>query len=530
MLIEKELARIERLASARAAIAAVEAAGGTAHYHCVDLTDAAAVTAVVDRIAGDHRPRRPGAPRRGAGDQPQPPRKEPREFDLVFDVKSDGWFALWHALAGLDVGAAVVFSSVAGRFGNTGQTDYAAANDLLCKVVSGLRRTRPGTRGLALDWTAWGGIGMATRGSIPRIMEMAGVQMLPPEAGVAWIRRELASSGFRGEVVVAGRLGAMAAEYADHGGLDSARMADAAAFGPMVGQVTASAHHGLVVTTTLDPAEQPFLDDHRIDGTPVLPGVMGMEAFAEAASLLAPAGHRVAAVEDVAFLAPVKFYRDEPRTLTVTVRAEQGPDDELLARCRLTAERRLPGQDAPQVTTHFTGTVRLSPRAAEAESREPVAGPEGRDVTGEDVYALYFHGPAYRVVAAAHAEDDTAVARMTDPLPDGHAPAGAPLSGLPRHVELCFQAAGLLEAGRHARMALPARVRSSRVLLTDAEGPVHAVAREAGDGVYDCVVVDGRGRVLVHVDGYETVPLPTAVPDDVVAPLADAFGGSAVRA
>ena len=44
-----------------------------------------------------------------------------------------------------------------------------------------------------------GGIGMATRGSIPKIMEMAGVQVLPPEAGVAWIRRELAS-GRREEV------------------------------------------------------------------------------------------------------------------------------------------------------------------------------------------------------------------------------------------------------------------------------------------------------------------------------------------
>ena len=44
---------------------------------------------------------------------------------------------------------------------------------------------------------------------------------------------------------------------------------------------------------------------------------MGIEAFAEAARLLAPGWH-VAAVEDVDFLAPVKFYRDEPRTLTVT--------------------------------------------------------------------------------------------------------------------------------------------------------------------------------------------------------------------
>jgi hypothetical protein len=345
----------------------------------------------------------------------------------------------------------------------------------------------------------------------------------------AWIHRELASSGFRGEVVVAGRLGAMATEYADHGGLDTARLLDATATGPMVGDVTASAHHGLVVTTTVDPAHQPFLDDHRIDGTPVLPGVMGMEAFAEAASLLAPEGYHVAAVEDVAFLAPVKFYRDEPRTLTVTVRAEEGADEELLARCALTADRLLPGQDTPQVTTHFTGTVRLSPVDAEPETTDPAGGPDGRTVAAEDVYALYFHGPAYQVVAGAHADDGTAVASMTDPLPNGHAPADAPLSGLPRHVELCFQAAGLLEAGRHARMALPARVRSSRVVSTDAEGGVYAVARQVGDGTYDCVVVDGTGRVLVHVDGYETVPLPTTVPDEVVAPLAEAFGGSADR-
>jgi NAD(P)-dependent dehydrogenase (short-subunit alcohol dehydrogenase family)/acyl carrier protein len=524
--IEKELARIERLASARAAIAAVEAAGGTAHYHSVDLTDEAAVAAVADGIRETSGHVDVLLHAAGLEISRNLPEKEPREFDLVFDVKTSGWFSLWRALSDLDVGAAVVFSSVAGRFGNNGQTDYAAANDLLCKVMSGMRHTHPGTRGIALDWTAWGGIGMATRGSIPKIMEMAGVQMLPPEAGVAWIHRELASSGYRGEVVVAGRLGLMAAEYADHGGLDTARLERT---GPMIDEVTASAHHGLVVSTTLDPTQQPFLDDHRIDGTAVLPGVMGMEAFAEAASLIAPAGTRVAAVEDVTFLAPVKFYRDQPRTVTVTVRLEDGPDGELLGRCALTAERVLPGQDAPQVTTHFTGTVRLSRDGAAAETTDPVSEAEGTTLAPEEVYALYFHGPAYQVVGAAFADDGAAVARMTDPLPGNHHPDDAPLTGLPRHVELCFQAAGLLEAGRDARMALPAAVRSSRVLGTSPQGAVYALARRGDDGAFDCVVVDEGGQVLVRVDGYQTVALPTPVPDDVLHPLAEAFGDSTAR-
>ncbi len=45
------------------------------------------------------------------------------------------------------------------------------------------------------------------------------MQVLPPEAGVAWIRRELTASDFSGEVVVAGELGAMAGEQREGGGL-----------------------------------------------------------------------------------------------------------------------------------------------------------------------------------------------------------------------------------------------------------------------------------------------------------------------
>ena len=40
------------------------------------------------------------------------PKKEPREYDLVFDVKTGGWHALWRATADLEVGAVVVFLSL----------------------------------------------------------------------------------------------------------------------------------------------------------------------------------------------------------------------------------------------------------------------------------------------------------------------------------------------------------------------------------------------------------------------------------
>ena len=85
----------------------------------------------------------------------------------------------------------------------------------------------------------------------------------------------------------------------------------------MIGRVVSAACRSpLVVETTLDPNEQPFLHDHAIDGTPVLPGVMGIEAFFEVARLALP-GWGVADVEEVEFLAPLKFYRNEPRTVRI---------------------------------------------------------------------------------------------------------------------------------------------------------------------------------------------------------------------
>ena len=212
MLIEREVARYERLHSALIAIQAVREAGGEAYYHSVDLTDPGAVADVVADIRDRHGRLDVLLHAAGLEISRAIADKEQREFDLVFDVKSDGWFNLMHAAGDMPIGATVVFSSVAGRFGNAGQTDYSAANDLLCKFTSSFRTARPEMRAIALDWTAWGGLGMATRGSIPKVMAMAGIEMLPPEAGIAWIRRELTAGPFSGEVVVGG-----AARRADGG-------------------------------------------------------------------------------------------------------------------------------------------------------------------------------------------------------------------------------------------------------------------------------------------------------------------------
>ena len=167
-LIERELARIERAVAALAAISAIERAGGQAHWHQVDLTDAeqvaraiAQATRISDRI---------DVVMHCAGldishflpDKPQ------SEYDLVFDVKAHGWLNLLAALA--DQGltedkapdAAIVFSSIAGRFGNIEvrpttrpQTTCSARASRTCAKPTALVALRStGPHGLRSAWRA----------------------------------------------------------------------------------------------------------------------------------------------------------------------------------------------------------------------------------------------------------------------------------------------------------------------------------------------------------------------------------------
>ncbi len=524
-LVEKELAGLERRHAALAALQAVQKAGGTAYYYSVNLLDSAAVAAAMQTVR--QRSARVDVLLHAAGLEISHllPDKKPQEFDLVFDVKSEGWFNLLANLADLPLGAAVVFSSIAGRFGNAGQTDYSAANDFLCKSVASFRSSRPATRGIAVDWTAWGGIGMAARGSIPAIMKQAGIDMLPPEAGIPVIRRELTAGATRGEVVIAQSLGMMLDEFDETGGLAAGPASELFARlqsrGVMIGQVSSMGlYRGLTVNTTLDPAQQPFLHDHQINGTPVLPGVMGLEAMVEAALVLFPERHAIA-VEEVNFLAPFKFYRNAPRTITVQVQytAEQ---EDIVAHCRLLGSRTLHGQSEPEVTTHFTARVRLAAAPAAPVKREKIdPAAAGARVAAADIYRLYFHGPAYQVLAGAWRAGNEVIGQYAENLPANHVPETLASAAAPRLLELCFQTAGIWELASQARMGLPSQVTSIAFgrPAEGAKGRLFAAVQRGEQETFEAQIADEKGNVYLTLRGYRTMALPDPVAPALLQPL-----------
>ncbi|HYL07022.1 MAG TPA: SDR family NAD(P)-dependent oxidoreductase, partial [Candidatus Udaeobacter sp.] len=514
-LVERHLAGIERSHAALSAIEAVKAAGGQCFYHSVDVTDPQAVAAVIDYVR--RRSGRIDVLVHAAGIEISHliPDKDDAEFARVFGVKTDGWFNLLKAAEDLPIGAIIAFSSVAGRFGNAGQTDYSAANDLLCKCVSNLRGMRPETHSVAIDWTAWADIGMATRGSIPRLMELAGIEMLPPKVGIPTVRREITGAS-SGEVVVAGRLGALL-ETAE--AIDPQRSAWRQR-APLLGRVIFDGPT-IRAECTFDPKAEPFLDHHRIDGVAVLPGVMGVELMAELAIAAFP-GRTVAAIEDLDFAAPFKFYRDDARTVLLDAHVVQDVDDIVIA-CCLSGSRTLAGRSEPQVTTHFTGQVRLS---RDVRHGAPGAVPRACDrlISAEDIYRVYFHGPAFRVLAEAWSDGSKLIGRYSPRLPTLTSGDDGALRTPPRLVELCFQTVGVLEMGRTGRLALPAH--ADRIVFHEpaaGQGELFAAVTPAdGSAGFGADVVDPTGRIVIELGGYRTVELPLAIDQSLLEPFQDA--------
>ena len=426
-------------------------------------------------------PHRPPAARRRAGDQPGAAGQGGAPSSTsCYDVKADGWFNVVSAAGDTadrrDGGRSPRWpagSATPGRPTTAPPTTCCARSPAACGV--------PGPSTRASRSTGPPGAASAWRPGAPsrRSWRWPASRCCPPEAGVAWIRRELTAHASAVRSSPPARWAGWPRATTPTGGLDPVAVRPRG--GPLVGEaVEASLLDGLVVRTTLDPDDQPFLDDHRIDGTPVLPGVMGMEAFAEAARLLVPEWH-VVAVEDVDFLTPVKFYRDEPRTLTITARRpprRRGPGGGLPARGRAAA--------AGQRHTAAHGALhRLGP--AVAGRRRVPRGRAGADADGRGTPGIEparrlppllprSRLPGRRRGLARRRRGGRSLRR---PPPRRPAPGDARRRSCgPRLVELCFQVAGLWEAGREGRLALPRT--STRLAVLDELATERAERRGRG--------------------------------------------------
>ena len=270
---------------------------------------------------------------------------------------------------------------------------------------------------------------------------------------------------------------------------------------------------GLAVETTLDPKVQPFLFDHQIDGVPVLPGVMGTEAFAEVASVLCP-GFHVAAIEDESFLLPFKFFRNQPATLHLSAVASPGGVGEVVVSAELRSVVQPKPELPAQERVHFKARVRMR-REAEAKPKVAFKKPAAKalGIGREPIYDVYFHGPAYQVIERAAVEGDGVVALMAAGLPAERAARRGRRRSWRRGSSSCASRPRACGCWRRSRRWACRRPSSGRPSTgpEDAAGEKRlyvTVEARGGGEAFDARVVDEKGLVHAEVVGYRTVALP----------------------
>jgi acyl transferase domain-containing protein/NAD(P)H-dependent flavin oxidoreductase YrpB (nitropropane dioxygenase family)/NAD(P)-dependent dehydrogenase (short-subunit alcohol dehydrogenase family) len=200
--IERAVHSVLRSREVAENLRAFEQLGCRVSYHPIDVTNRQALSALVQSLYEEQA--KIDAVFHGAGviEDRLLEDKTEDSFDRVFHTKIDPVLHLQALLRPEDLKLLLLFSSVAGRFGNRGQADYAAANEMLNRWGMELARRWKQTRVLSINWGPWAGEGMAGEGHQKAFLAR-GIIPIARAAGIAFLRDELA--GDRGEVeVIAG--------------------------------------------------------------------------------------------------------------------------------------------------------------------------------------------------------------------------------------------------------------------------------------------------------------------------------------
>ena len=288
------------------------------------------------------------------------------DFDRVVSVKVDGLLNLLACVPAEQLGMLVLFSSVAGFYGNVGQADYAAANEILNKAAYWVRRQAPHCRVLAVDWGPWDG-GMVTP-ALREQLAARNVDVIPINVGTALLADLLSDSlpGFDATVnqVVAG--GAMV---------------------PPPG--TGGPAHSYRIRRRLTLEANPFLRDHVIGGSAVLPTVCAVSWMVNACEQLSP-GYRCRRIDDYQALKGIVFDGDLADVYILELDVHPGAGGEKVVFDALISSQTRQGR--PRY--HYRARVTLGAPWPAVFASVPVAGSDASD--GAALYrdAVLFHGPS----------------------------------------------------------------------------------------------------------------------------------------
>ncbi len=476
-------------------LAELAAEGFQARYFPCDVTDREAVLRLAGRIAGRIAP--VTGILHGAGIS------EPALFtELTGDayrrtirVKANGLWDLLAACPPRTLRMLHVVSSVVAYTGMARQADYALANAWVDGLVAEVRAACPELHTASLAYSLWRDTGMGRDLGTVDALRALGITALDDESGVR-LYRDVLRGGSGGRLALTGRLVPLQ-EAQLHPAPPVARgrfLERPLRWIPGV---------ELEAESTLSHDSDPYLRDHVVGGTPMLPAVMGIEAMVSAA--VACTGRTdLAVITDLRFRRAVTVPEGAAHTIRVSARVEHraaAGDGRPEVRVRLCSQMDGFAQDM------FSGVCRFG-RAAGVAASPVAAVPAGAASVGvlvpADVFVpgLLFQGPFFRCLKGLLeiSPESSTIATIAVPTPRSYFGTGLPQrlsSPAPAYRDGLLQAALPLLG----RAAVATRIGEMRLVAAPTPGDelvchVRFVSRADGRTTVDIDAFDaGRAPV-----------------------------------
>jgi malonyl CoA-acyl carrier protein transacylase len=414
-VIEGALKRLKMDRDVRSNIAALCAAGSEVEYKRVDVSDAVAFGELIDQIYAERG--RIDVVIHGAGviEDKLLGDKTPESFDRVFRTKVESAWVLAQKLRPQELRLLAFFSSVSARYGNRGQSDYAAANEVLNKLALDLNARWP-ARVVSLNWGPWKSEGGMVSAELEARFAAAGVELIQPQGGYRTFLQELERGEKQDVEVVFG--GPLNIDYQNGARPSGASPAHAAAERqakttnpvafPMVSSLTELPTGSFEAVLHSHPARDRFLLDHQIDGKPVLPMACALEICMEAATLACKNG-QPAAVRGLEVLQGIIYENGKGRELRLDISkpSASGQVDVLIR-----------SQETGRI--HYRGQVEFGKDHREPPARLVLLKPRSFPLSAAECYEQWlFHGSLFAGITEILAMGDNGIIAKLRPSRPG---------------------------------------------------------------------------------------------------------------
>ena len=394
--IRREIGLIQAVREIKANCSDFEERGAQVLYRPVDVTDEKSLASLVEEVSESWGPINVIVHGAGVIDDRALQEKSGDDWDRVVETKVLGFLLLAKYAVSTALQSFTVFSSVAGRFGNAGQTDYATANELLNRLAVQLQSDLGDQVGVhALCWGPWAGSafgqGMVSS-SVEERFQAMGVELINPKEGQsAFARETFASMAGPVEVVLGEGPWEEKESALTRVGPDARRsLGSAGPEGPLL-STTQVSWNGSVGSVQLRVDQRHrYLADHSIDGCPVVPAAVVLEAIAESAALLWP-DSLVARVEEFQLLSGLQV---ETFPLSLEIEGRPSESEPSVVDVRVFSER-VKGR---ALRPHYRARVVLAERLRGAQKQDwkPASRPE---LEAKEFYRRdLFHGPLFHVI------------------------------------------------------------------------------------------------------------------------------------